>query len=1469
MRKLFFIAFLLVFSAPILGQTSDELPKPAAFIKHMQAEFAKGAVENSKWVKNEFSLVFLSDSIPDAMQDTVISYSLKLMKSQIKTTTGILGYLKAVDYMINLDSVDAQTWDNWHLTIGSMLEKRKWRKKLVNYLQLSEELLSTQTISNSKAFKWRFDGGTMKFGVDSLPYVSFTNGKLVCYAKGDSSRVVNTSGRYFPTLNSWEGESGIVPWEGTLFNDSLNYAVLGPYKASLSGTTFKASPVQYHTELFDQVLVGDLTFKVQAVRKIGDKIYPRFESDSEKLYLENFFPGMDFVGGIVVKGSRLDGTGVDEDPGVLTIEKEGQPFIRCEMDEIMFRPDGYGSTNARMSIYLQKDSIFHPGLSVRFDSPSNTLMFIRTEEGIGMQPFEDRYHNIEFAVEAVSWQIGAPTLKLGSILQDARGVGMFRSVSNFDVGSYNAMMGIASIHPLSELWHFIKNRNGNGFYVSEYASHLRLSMPTVKLMLIELALEGYVSYDEDDGWCEWLPKADNHLLCKKGRTDYDVISFRSEVAHGANAVLGLSNLALEINGIGSFRVSDAQNVIITPKDGQIVMSDNRDFRFGGSVKAGKFEFSGSKFAFDYDEFLVELNSVEQMHIRAEVEGEYEASGRPKTRLIRNSIDGITGTLQIDHPTNKSGWKSDQYPDYPVLSSKSPSFVYYDSYSIHKGAYHRNRFRYALEPFEIDSLDNFVKSNVRFSGELIAGGIIPNLNEDLRLMDDFSLGLEATSPPEGYPLYQGLGTVTADFTLNMDGLQSTGVIDYLSSHIQGENMYLVPDSAFGVTTRYKNDPVFEHVPEINSVISDFALHSDVEMLDVRSIKEPLECFGEDAVLEGAIHLNPEGMTANGEFSFEGAHIDSKLFLMKERGMHADVANFEIVGADLNALAFKTTNVEADIDFDERIGDFVSHVGVTQIELPSIRYLCSMDRFRWFMDLDQIQLENTLASEENNNFISTHPDQDSLSFASAKALYKVQEAVVECMEVPMILVADAEVVPDSGLVVVRRDAQMDPLRGAEVFTTVTNRHHRFYDATIQVKGKKDYSGAGSYLYFDKDSVEWPIYFDQIEVDSGLTTTALGRIPVSDNFFLDPYFEFSGDVSLYAEREHLEFDGGTRLQYNCHDFKNEWVEFVAVIDPHNVSIPVVETITEVAKAHLDAGIMLSDDSPYEAYPLFFTRKPDRGDIPVFKPEGVIRYDSKKNRYLVCNESKHDDKHSPGNMVELPKSGCGVYSSGKTTLPLNFNLIDHAFVGDAWVDQGGGVNLRGSLALDIHFSNKIGNHIAEQLKASGDADPLDFNSTNYEQALKELIGVEETKEAIETLTKEGAYKKVPEGAKYTLMLTGLEFKYDKFEDSFVSTPRIGVATIGNNTVFRSLPGRVELARDRGRDVLRVYFHLNEGHWYYFEYDTFFNFETNDMTFMEVWNKLKDDEKRLNKPGTEESLKMQVSRAGLRDDFVDRYRDF
>ena len=56
--------------------------------------------------------------------------------------------------------------------------------------------------------------------------------------------------------------------------------------------------------------------------------------------------------------------------------------------------------------------------------------------------------------------------------------------------------------------------------------------------------------------------------------------------------------------------------------------------------------------------------AESLRIKAEVDGKFDAYGKPLLRWVESTIEEVTGTLEIDHPNNKSGWKSDRYTRIP-------------------------------------------------------------------------------------------------------------------------------------------------------------------------------------------------------------------------------------------------------------------------------------------------------------------------------------------------------------------------------------------------------------------------------------------------------------------------------------------------------------------------------------------------------------------------------------------------------------------------------------------------------------------------------------------------------------------------------------------------------------------------------------------------------------------------------------
>ena len=98
MRRVLFIVFTLWFSG-VLAQT--ELPSANDFLRDVEQDLSKALPEQSKWLNGEFTPVF--KSAQSAIQDTVISTVLKLNETNIKTSTGVFGYLNGVDAFLRSD----------------------------------------------------------------------------------------------------------------------------------------------------------------------------------------------------------------------------------------------------------------------------------------------------------------------------------------------------------------------------------------------------------------------------------------------------------------------------------------------------------------------------------------------------------------------------------------------------------------------------------------------------------------------------------------------------------------------------------------------------------------------------------------------------------------------------------------------------------------------------------------------------------------------------------------------------------------------------------------------------------------------------------------------------------------------------------------------------------------------------------------------------------------------------------------------------------------------------------------------------------------------------------------------------------------------------------------------------------------------------------------------------------------------
>ena len=1401
------------------------------------------------------------------------------------------GYARSVQAALSGDSLRIP-FSAWDAAVEQALKGRRTARDFEPLLVLGKDLLLNGVFHRTQSVLWEFEGplalAVPEKGAPRL--VLGPNGTMRALAKGDTLVVRRTGGEYDVASERFEGRSGRVDWGRSGWDPEKNYADFGVFSVRLKSPSITVDSALFTTELFPDPLMGQLTDKARA-RKRDERTgeaqdvarYPRFDTYINRLSMPDIVPGVDFRGGLTVRGAELQGKGTEEEPAELDFRRADTVLVRCRSSLFILRAEQFGGQGVQAVVRLGQDSIFHPELNLRFDLASQKLALVRTEEGLGPRPFSDSYHKVSLDCDVLSWRMNENRLRLEGPPGSSRSTAILFSEDFFDQDVFRDMQGIDPIHPITRIYNHIRATGDSSFTSQQLASSIRLTEPKTRSMMIVLAHQGYLEMNLRTREATATDKLFADLANAAGRRDYDVLFFRSEAGGAAHGEISLLNRLLKLDGVSRVDVSRDRGVVIEPKEGRVLIGEDRDFDFAGGVRAGNLQFNGTDYAFDYASFSIELNAVEECKLRVNDDEERDARGLPKKKRVRNELENVEGVLRVDVPINRSGRLSELYPEYPVLVTEAPSYVYWDDERIEGGAYERDRFRFVVEPFTLDSLDALGRQELVFDGTLESGDLLPPLTERLRVMDDLHLGFRTETPTGGYSVYGGAGTFDEDLTLDGGGLQGGGKLDFRTAHAESDRFVLLPDSTKGLaqvfTNRESTGP--PPVPEAQGEGVDVLFEPRKSSMTVRSEDIPIRVFEGESELEGGLTLGESGMTAEGTMRFGGASLSSALFELDRRRIRSDTAAFQLDQRVEGALAFKTDNVHCTIDFDERVGEFASNDGETKIELPANQYICFMDEFKWYMDKDEMEMSSareplqdfvidTDDAVSKSNFYSTRNDQDSLNFLAPTAFYDISEAVIQCEDVKFIRTADAFVEPDSGRVTVRRRAQMDRLYRAVIVANVVTRHHRLFDAQVDILGRFDYEAEASLFYEDENGLEQLIRFEEVEVDTSGETVGQGVIPIQDGFGLSPFFGFSGEVRLAAARQHLEFDGAVSLEAACPETDKQQLLFEAVIDPKDVRIPLDTAMRSPMMDHLGIGAYLRDvDEPGGGpYGAFVDEIRSNREFPILAASGELRYDKREGVYQAGTPEKMMQPTLPGTLIELKAGQCAVTGSGPVRLPVDYGMITQRSAGTVKAfPTGTGIEASVSVGIDFPFDDAVWKLLAERMQQWPTALPLDITQTTFEASLREWLGLEGADEVLGGMTLMGVFKKTPASIQHRLLLTGLDLTWDASEDAFISGESgIGIVSMDKEPVFRRVPGRIEWSLAGTNGILRMYFHLDEENWYYFEYrNGVMNITSKDQSFIDAITELKDDKRRFKEDNQRFIYQILPSR-GRRNEFVDRF---
>ncbi|MBA3680317.1 MAG: hypothetical protein H0W73_03880 [Bacteroidetes bacterium] len=1342
---------------------------------------------------------------------------------RLKPVPYITGYFTAL-YTALEKKIPHETFDNWHTCLMKILSK-KGIGGAQELISLGENMFRFNAFYKTPSYVYYALEPSYKFDYDTIPKITFKDITLIgVNPRGDSIAIENTNGVFYPQTGNFVGKNGKISWERSGLDKEV-YATIKRYTIDCKTGNYSSDTATFvGKQFFDKPQIG--RFSDRIITENGELTYPRFDSYSKRLVVKNIYPDVDYDGGFGMRGPKFVGSGTNANPARIIFKRNGIKFLEIAARSFGMSKDRIVANPGIVKFFLNKDTIYHPGLSFTYQVEKRLVTILRGDDGLQKTPFSNSFHKYDMYFEQILWQLDEPTIAFNFLPNNFQGEAYFESTDFYTREKSENIKGKETVSPISKMIEYYNaNDKPAQFTTVDFAKYIKFLAIDLRPIIFKMAIAGLIYYDPETDMIKVRQRLFDFADNLKHKHDYDVITLHSVIQGKDNANLNLLNYDLTVHGVKQVLLSDTQKVFMFPKNGELVLKKNREILFNGTLSSGKFEFIGKDFIFDYEEFKVKMKTIDSIKIFVEA-FEPDINGNIPFKKVQTLIENVNGELRIDAPRNKSGWG--RAPTFPSFQSFKESYAFYDKRTIFKGVYNKDKFYFKLDPFAIDSLDNFRNEGLRFDGTFSSAGIFPDFREVLTLQKDYSLGFIRQTPAGGYPLYGGKANFDQEIRLSNKGLRGGGDLNFSASHSKVPDLIFFPDSANGNASTFDvkegDNPEFP-TAHGDTVRLHFMPYKD--LLQAFDIKKPFRAYKENITFKGRFDLSYKELTGNGKAEFEKADLSSGKILFVKRRIFSDTANFHLKAFEEDGFTFSTVNVNAKIDFDARMGDFITNGEGSYVKFDKNKYIAFMDRFKWYMDSEEMELGDTQkkidteAAEkgldlEGPEFISIHPNQDSLRFFAPGAKYNLKKYIIKCKNVPFINVADARIFPSNGDVTIFKNAVMDTLRNSSILANTVTKFHTIRNTTANIFSRRSYLASGEYQYLDENEKPYLIKFNTIRPDTTGQTISEGLIDDKEKFQFNDHFSFAGKVYLFATNEFLFYEGGTKIVNNCNKIGKAYLQFTGEINPKDIQIPIPKKALDVKGAPIGTGLFYNSDTNM-VYASFLSLQGTRGSKDVIEGDGVLTYDKENDMYEISNKEKLLEMSLPGNYVSLSSANCEIYTEGRYNLSTDLGQVKLTNVGNAtYKTVKDSINFNLMMAIDFFFEGSAIRKMAKDFELYlGSLNPTPFEGDLFNHGLIEILGKDKGDRALSELNLYGNYKRFPDELEKNLVLNDVKMIYNTKLNSYISEGMIGVGNILKTEIFRYMKGHVQITKKRGlnKDIMEIYLEADPNTWYYFNY--------------------------------------------------------
>ena len=1285
MRLFSFLLTALLASGFSFAQKLADLPPdpdPAVFSEALEVFMNASGNKTAKDAYANFAGVFFGGSFNEAQQKRIANTSILMAQKRISSATGFKSYLDMLPSLGGTVDKENPAFAGFHDGLDLLLQDSGSRTgEIVKALQnAGVYLMNGRLDANLGEEGWQVVGGAPTFSFKNGSWMMKLDTIQQLVGLGEKDTIVIDETELLVDLGAGKahGSGGRTDWQRQNLPEEV-FAILVSYDIELNRTLYTADSAQLQfPEYFDnRILVGKFTDKVEPGGARSGGEYPQFISDDGYVEIQSVGEGIDLTGNFELRGNTVYAIGVPGRKAQVSLGVEdgsGKSKVKAEADRFSIKAgETIAGQGVKTSIYFGEDSLTHPSVTLRVDVAERVAQLSRSQSSADRSPFNHSLNNMRIYAERMDIYLDQDSAVVGrkTVSFEEKPDVVFESVDYFEEGDYNRLRNISSRNPLDVIYAFRNSPEGGNDIIDANVLarkfNPRMQAADIQPLLFDLQTKGFLLYDSDAKMVELLPKVSHFVRASREEIDYDKFRIISNTA-SVNAYLDLKSGEVRIDDVKPIEFNRRKQIAIKPLGNQLTVQGDRNFDFDGDIFAGGMVFQGKDFHFEYDPYRIKLDSVRYFDLFLPVDDTFGEGMKRKSTGSR--IEHLSGYLLIDAPKNKSGTEDIAY--FPSLQTKSPSYIYYDRADT-SASYNREEFYFELAPFSLNGMDSLISTQVELDGKLFSGGIFPDMEESLTIQEDGSLGFVTQTAKGGQAAYGEHGSYEGEVTLNNLGLAGKGRFTYLEANIDSEDLSFQLDRTTATSKSFElqeTRAAGRKIPQVKGteVSVEFKPYGDSLIVNSEA-DAPFEMFktGEHQ-FQGGLVLTPEALKANGKLSWGAADMSSPDFDFSTFGAHADTANVSIKSlAGDDRLALKTSNVKADVDFETQIASFENNSSDLATALPYNEFKTNIDRFDWNMAGGNVTFQ---AKPGKDRFTSTNPDQDELNFTGTDATFDINSSILNVEGVPFIKSADAKIIPGEGKLEIGQGGAIAELTNATIVADTINEYHVIERATVQLKGRKEYTASGFYVYNVGDHTQDVEFQNVIGTRIGkgkrdkkaTATRAEGEVAEGTTFFIDNKTRFYGTINLDAGSKTLLFDGYAKIEAEKLSGA-QWFTIRSEGDKKNLALRVKEP-KDRDGLPLFTGIYLSKPNR-QVYPSFVQTLDFRKDHPILDCNELMLYDEDRDVFLFGDSARvYNPEKIGGNLMQFDHANGKVSGDGALGLGGRLKYISMKSYGSVEMD-------------------------------------------------------------------------------------------------------------------------------------------------------------------------------------------------------------